>query len=92
MQQLKALGGNLGGENGDAGEIAARTTEARHQAKFDRITADEKDDWNGPRRRFGGQCRIGLLGEDRGHPLEHQITSKRRQSLGMAIRRLVLYG
>jgi hypothetical protein len=92
VQQLKALRGNLGAETDDASKIAAGTTEARHQAEFDRIAAHFKNDWDGPRRRLGGHCRSGCLGEDHRHPLEHEISSKLRQPLRMAVRRVVLYG
>ena len=44
-------------DRSDAGEIAARPIEARHQAKLDRINARCKNDWYVLRRRFGSECR-----------------------------------
>ena len=79
MQQLKAFCGSLGEENEDASKIAAGTIEARYQAEPDRIIADYKDDWDGPRRRLGGQCRIDSLSRDHRHPSAYQISGKRRQ-------------
>jgi hypothetical protein len=54
VQQRKALWGDLGGEEGDAGEIAGRTIEARHKAKRDGVAAQIKNDGNGLGRGLGG--------------------------------------
>jgi hypothetical protein len=56
MQQFEALGGHLGIEQPEASDVAARMTEARYQAKCDRVGADQKDDWNSLCRRFEGKC------------------------------------
>ena len=91
MQQLKALCGNLSVENGDASKIAAGTIEARHQAELDRISADYKNDWDGPRRRLDGQCGIACRSDDHRHLSAYQISGKRRQLFEMAVCRVVLY-
>ena len=54
VQQRKALWGDVGAEDGDAGEIAGRTIEARHEAKRGGVAADIKNDGNGLGRRLSG--------------------------------------
>jgi hypothetical protein len=58
--------------------------------KLDRIAAQPKNDWNVPRRRFGSQCRRGCNYDDRRRPSAYHIGGKRRQTLGMAVREVVL--
>jgi hypothetical protein len=55
FQHLELLGGELDCKDGSAGEVAARPIEARHQAKFDRIGADNKNDRDCLRRGLGGE-------------------------------------
>jgi len=71
--------------------MAEFRAQAPWRSQLDRINGHAKDDWDGPRRRLGGQCRIGCPGDDHRHLSEYQISGKRRQPLGMAIRRVVLY-
>ena len=45
-------------EGSKAGDIAARMIEALHEADFDRIRSERKDDRNRLRRRLGGNRRL----------------------------------
>ena len=54
VQQRKALCGDVAGERGEAGEIAGRTIEARHEAKRDGVATYSKNDGDGLGRGLGG--------------------------------------
>src|SRR5215471_12104816 len=43
-QQLQSLRGQRAGEDGHAGDVAARPVEARDEAEFDRIATDDEHD------------------------------------------------
>src|SRR5260370_10125572 len=53
MQQSQPLGVHLLVENIEAGHIAARTGEARHKTKLDRVIASAEDDRDYRCRSFG---------------------------------------
>ena len=61
MHELEAFGGHRGLQGSKAGDIAARMIEALHEADFDRIRSERKDDRNRLRRRLGGNRRLSRV-------------------------------
>src|SRR6516164_1126825 len=85
-QELHALGGQSHGEVTHAGDVAARTIEARHQTELDRVGANVKHDWD--RRGCGlGRNRrgAGARCDDHAHAAGDEVGGQRRQSLIVAI-------
>ena len=59
--ELEPLGHQLGSEDGDTREVAARTAEAGDEAGLDRIPAGFEDDWDRRSGVFCRRCRRGAV-------------------------------
>ena len=87
MQQLQALCDRADSEGAHTGHIAARSVEARDQAKLDRVGAHHENDWYRWGRRFGGQRGRRAVGRhDHSHPMLNQVGGHDRQSIVAALR------
>src|SRR5262249_13942993 len=67
-------------------DVLAWPVKARYQPEPDWISAGEKDDGNGGRRRLGRKCRGVGPGNDHHNPAANQVGGERWQSIILALR------
>src|SRR6266487_6064553 len=92
LEQLDPFPGELGLNEGHAGDIAARTSKTTDQPAHHGVNADRHDD----RYRGGRALRIGgyvpTQGKDQIGSSTDQLHSELRQALGMTVREAVVEG
>src|SRR2546423_6271160 len=82
MQKFKPLRRQLGIEDADTGEVAARSVQALYQADLDRIRADQKYDWNDSGGSLRSERRYSReWSGDHGYLAAHQIGGQRWQAI-----------
>jgi hypothetical protein len=74
----------------DAGDVAARSAEARDNAGFDRVDASQEDDGDRSGRSLGGKCRPKRRND--GNPTTDQIGRQFRQPRVFIVRPSVFNG
>ena len=90
-QQPQPLGLERGGEEADAGDVAARPIEARHQAEPQRVAAVGKHHRDGGARRLGGERGLHAAGSDENrHVAADQLRDQSRQTIISALAEAVL--
>ena len=93
MQESEPLCHDLGGEEINAGRIAARPGKAGDQAELDRVVASAEGDRDGRGCSF---CRLGAEAEagggDHRHAAAHQFGHDCREALVLALHPVVLDG
>ena len=86
MQQLQALCNCADSKRAHTGHIAARSGEARYEAKLDRVGAHHENDWDRWGRCFGSYRRRRALGRhDHSHPTLNQIGRHDREPVVFAL-------
>jgi hypothetical protein len=91
VEQLQPLGGELPGDEGHAGQVSARSAQARDEPDVDRIGTGHENDRNRLRRGLGGERPIDGAGRnDDGYATLHQIGRQPRQPIILILREAIL--
>ena len=85
VQELKPLGGKVGGHEGNAGDVAARAGEARHQPGLYGIVAHCHDDWDRTGRRAHEWCHVTAEHVDEIGLRRDQLAREHGQALRFAL-------
>src|SRR5262245_27061392 len=80
-QEFQPLCCQLGRENTDAGEVAARPGEARNKTNADRVITGYEDDWDCRRCRLGCEYGRGSDRNDHGNLAANEISRQLRQPI-----------
>jgi hypothetical protein len=81
MQEPEPLRSKLCTHDANAGDVAVRPVEARHDTRLDRIPAGAKNDWNSAGQSFDSEWRSRPDRSDDGHPATNKIGGQFREAI-----------